>query len=220
MRKLLCLLLLTSSAYAVSPIGDSIKQAAWYSTGIPDGGTAKVTGISTRSFINDGVQLISTNLPAYPLICTLSVTKGVSGYALPTDFDSLDWVLRLMGDSGYIPTEKSTPEAAYQKRQGVQGAVDDPVSWEDPRYSWTHGSRIFFYPSFSQTFGETDSMIVAYYAVAPSLDTLSDTTVIDPRYLPMLVDYVSGRIKEAQGDEYWAGWFYSKVPFMTFKVNK
>lgn len=220
MRKLLVCLLLVSSAYAVENRGDSIKADAWSSVGIPSAGTALITDANSLKWINDGLQLISTNLPAYLKFDSVYASKGVSGYALNSDFDSLEWVLRLVGDSIYLPHEKLGPEEAYAKRQGVTGATDDPVSVEDPRYYWTFGSRMFVYPAYAQTFGQIDTLLIAYYAVSPSLTALTDTTVIDKKYLPMLVDYLCGRIKEAQSDLTWAAWYYSKIPFMTFKTAK
>jgi hypothetical protein len=222
MRYLLCLLLV-SSVYAVEPNGDSIKADAWASTSIPSGGTAKITDANSLKWINDGIQLISTNLPAYMRLDTVWAKKNKRIYdmmdTLTTngDFDSIAWILRLVGDSQYIPQEASTPEGAYLKRQGVIGATDDPVSLEDPRNYWTHGRYLFFYPQHAQTFGESTALLVAYYAVAPPLAVITDQTVIDEKYLPMLVDYVCGRIKEAQSDEYWAAWFFSKVPFLKFR---
>lgn len=204
-KLLLCLVLVllgvSAQGQALSPRLDSLLVYLNHQLGLPWPGDAN--GIASQAYLqyslNRSLVRISTTFPAIEKFDTIKVTSVAEGYALNSDFDSLRQVYRMV-QGVRVPLQDTSETDYYIARGGIVGAVIDPTNPDLPRYAHTVGNRLFFYPALELTSGDSAMFLVEYYALAPQLTALSDTTIMPQKYLQAVLDFATAIVERARGN--------------------
>lgn len=188
----------SAQGQALSPRLDSLLVYFNRQLGLPWPGDAN--GIASQAYEQFALNraIIKTSV-VFRCIEKQDTIYAPTSYALNSDFDSLRIVYRMVGGVK-IPLEDTALLLMYKARGGVQGAISDPTNPELPRYAYTIGKTLLFYPAHQVVAGQVDTFVVEYYAVAPQLTSLSDTTIIPQKYLEAVLNFATAIVERARGN--------------------
>lgn len=201
-RLLLILIMLATSASAMSPRRDSMRAEVLNRMGLPPINGA---GIINAGLVNSELNInqieVCTHFPALEKRDSVIADGTTEGYALNSDFHRIGWCYRMIGSQVRIPLDTLSEAELFAKRGGVAGSVPDPDDPEEPRYFFTVTKDLCFYPNYSPSAtGVEDTFLVRYFALAPVLTADTDTTVLSDEYRHYLVYLTVAKLEIIRGN--------------------
>lgn len=184
----LSLVLLSLSVNAQIPGRlDSLRARVFTRLQLPTAGTAATTTAIVGQAIKDAQLPVCWDFDALVKFDTVTIYGGPEGAALNSDFLRVVGVFRIKGPTIRIPMIEVDLATLFEKAGGLASYSYRPGDSLQPRYFAIAGDRILTAPKSNLPSPRTDSLFIVYNAFAGRLDSVADSTTIDPGFREVLI---------------------------------
>jgi len=165
---------------------DSLGLNVYQHLYINTAGNTRIPDSVRNTAINEAIQQVCQDFPAIEKLDTIVLAKATKGVALNSDFLRANWAVKfgtVDGDPAMIPLQYIPVAALFDIHGKLQGAEQDYNNEASPRYFFTFGDRMFFYPQP----WSADTVIVAYYAMDTLLQAAASVSQVLPQYRDAII---------------------------------
>ena len=139
--------------------------------------------------INTAIQEVCTDFDAYARLDTITIREDSVGVALNSDFLRINWVMKRISDSIWVPMGPILGDTIYR-----EVVIDDDAELKkraklQPQLYFWH-DKLYTHPKYAKD-SLAQTFIVAYWAADRHISSSDSSTFVRPNFLNAVVEYAA-----------------------------